>query len=152
MMSLSPYALGECGGEVCFAMLQRPPRTKRTDALLPYPALFRSHLCGRPAPTRRRAVGLTKQTQGAALAMNAQPRKESMRIAGDLVSGDGVIEVHNPWDNSLVGTVPKATVEDVRRAYDKAAAFKPKLSRHERSVLLRKTAEIIDARRDAIAR
>jgi aldehyde dehydrogenase (NAD+) len=67
------------------------------------------------------------------------------------VSRDEVIEVFNPWDNSLVGTVPKATVEDVRLAYSKAAAFKPKLSRHERSVILRKTAEILDSRRDEIA-
>src|SRR3546814_16866378 len=36
-------------------MIRRPPRSKRTDPLFPYPTLFRSR-AGRPAPRCRRAV------------------------------------------------------------------------------------------------
>ena len=36
------------------------------------------------------------------------PRREAMRIAGRLVTTDDVIEVRNPYDGSLVGTVPAA--------------------------------------------
>jgi putative phosphonoacetaldehyde dehydrogenase len=80
------------------------------------------------------------------------PRKEAMRIAGKLVSTDDVIEVRNPYDNSLVGTVPAARPEHVRDAFAKAAAFKPKLSRYERQQILLKTAELLHARREEIAR
>jgi phosphonoacetaldehyde dehydrogenase len=78
-------------------------------------------------------------------------RKESMRIAGQAVGGERVIEVFNPYTGALVGTVPKATVEEVRDAFAKAAAYRPRLTRHERSTILRRTAEIIERRRDEIS-
>ncbi|MFO1058635.1 MAG: phosphonoacetaldehyde dehydrogenase [Dongiaceae bacterium] len=78
-------------------------------------------------------------------------RRESMRIAGQSVGNGRVIEVHNPWNGALVGTVPKATVEDIRLAFDKAAAFRSKLSRHDRATILRRTAEILESRKAEIA-
>jgi len=84
--------------------------------------------------------------------MNAVVRREAMRIAGEKVSRDRVIDVHYPYDNSVVGTVPKATLDDVRRAYDKAAGFTAKLSRSDRSAILRRAADALVARRDEIAR
>ncbi|HRK24077.1 MAG TPA: phosphonoacetaldehyde dehydrogenase [Beijerinckiaceae bacterium] len=79
-------------------------------------------------------------------------RKESMRIAGKLVATDDFIEVRNPYDNSVVGTVPAARPEHVREAFAKAAAFKPKLTRYERQQILLRTAELLHARREEIAR
>ena len=87
--------------------------------------------------------------------MTAHPkpafRKESMRIAGKLVTTDEVVEVFNPYDNSLVGTVPSARPEHVREAFAKAKAYKPKLSRYERQQILLRTAEILSSRREEIA-
>ena len=79
-------------------------------------------------------------------------RKEAMRIAGKLVSTDDVIEVKNPYDGSLVGTVPMARPEHVREAFAKAQAFKPKLSRYERQQILQKTAQLLLDRREEFAR
>lgn len=87
--------------------------------------------------------------------MTAHPkpafRKESMRIAGKLVTTDEVVEVYNPYDNSVVGTVPSARPEHVREAFAKAKAYKPKLSRYERQQILLRTAEILSSRREEIA-
>ena len=41
---------------------------------------------------------------------------EAMRIGGERVGGSRVLEVRNPYSGAVVGTVPKASVEDVRRA------------------------------------
>ncbi len=79
-------------------------------------------------------------------------RKESMRIAGKLVETDDVIEVFNPYDNTVVGTVPAARPEHVREAFARAQAFKPKLTRYERQQILLRTAELLHARREEIAR
>jgi len=79
-------------------------------------------------------------------------RHETMRIAGKPVTTDEVIEVFNPYDNSVVGTVPAARPEHVREAFAKARAFKPKLSRYERQQILLKTADLLAARREEIAR
>ena len=49
------------------------------------------------------------------------PKREAMRIAGDKVHGERTIEVRYPWNGELVATVPKATVEDVRRAARRCA-------------------------------
>jgi aldehyde dehydrogenase (NAD+) len=78
-------------------------------------------------------------------------RQESMRIAGRAVGAERVIEVFNPYTGALVGTVPKARVEEVREAFAKAAAYKSRLTRHERATILRRTAEALEARRDEIS-
>jgi len=59
-------------------------------------------------------------------------RQESMRIAGKLVTTDEVIEVLNPYNNEVVGTVPAGRPEHVREAFAKARAFRPQLTRFER--------------------
>lgn len=79
-------------------------------------------------------------------------RRESMRIAGKLVHTDDVIEVTNPYDNTVVGTVPAARPEHVREAFRVAKAFKPKLSRYERQQILQRTAELLRDRRLEFAR
>ena len=79
--------------------------------------------------------------------MNAPDiRREAMRIAGERVQRDRVIEVFNPYTEKLIGTVPKATVEDVRKAFGVAKAYKSKLTRFERAAILNKAAAIIRAR------
>jgi putative phosphonoacetaldehyde dehydrogenase len=77
--------------------------------------------------------------------------EESMRIAGARVLNPRVIEVLNPYTGELVGTVPKGTVEDVRRAFDVAAAYRSPLTRHDRAEVLRRAASLIVARKEAIA-
>lgn len=78
-------------------------------------------------------------------------RHETMRIAGEHVDNPRRIEVTNPYTDEVVGTVPKATVEDIRKAFQIAADYKPKLSRYERQQILFKTAEIIASRRDELS-
>jgi putative phosphonoacetaldehyde dehydrogenase len=77
---------------------------------------------------------------------------EMMRIAGKLVDADERIEVRNPYNGELVGTVPAASATQVGEAFRKAHAFQPKLSRYERQKILMRTAEILAQRRDEIAR
>ncbi len=79
------------------------------------------------------------------------PIHETLRIGGEKLGRDERIEVFNPWDNSVVGTVPRATREDVSRAFDIAAAYTPALTRYERQQILMRTAEILTSRRDAIS-
>jgi len=61
----------------------------------------------------------------------------------------GVIEVRNPFTKALVDTVPKASVADVKRAFETAHAFKPTFTRYERARLLEKAAELLRARAEA---
>jgi phosphonoacetaldehyde dehydrogenase len=77
--------------------------------------------------------------------------REKMRIAGELVGGDRVIEVRNPYSGALVGSVPKASVEDVRRAFAIARQYKPKLTRYDRYKICYRAAELLRARTDEIS-
>jgi len=83
--------------------------------------------------------------------MTKAPIHETLRIGGEKPDRDERIEVFNPWDNSVVGTVPCATREDVARAFDIAAAYTPTLTRYERQQILMRTAEILTSRRDEIS-
>src|SRR5476651_1206496 len=79
-------------------------------------------------------------------------RQESMRIAGKLVTTDEVIEVLNPYNNEVVGTVPAGRPEHVREAFAKARAFRPQLTRFERQRILQTTAEMLRDRKEDFAR
>jgi putative phosphonoacetaldehyde dehydrogenase len=79
-------------------------------------------------------------------------RHEGMRIAGKHVDLDERIEVRNPYNGAVVGTVPAARAEHVRSAFAKAAAYKPKLSRYERQQILLRTAELLRDRKEEFAR
>ena len=80
-------------------------------------------------------------------------RHEKMRIAGKLVDGDigKNVEVLNPYNGEVVGTVPRASREQVAGAFEIAANYQPQLTRYERQQILLKTAEIIVSRRDQIS-
>ena len=79
-------------------------------------------------------------------------RRETMRIAGQFVDAADRVEVRNPFDNSLVGTVPSASPDQVREAFQKARAFRPKLNRFERQRILQTTAELLRDRREEFAK
>ena len=74
-------------------------------------------------------------------------RVEALRIGGDKVHTPRTIAVRNPYTGETVGTVAMATLEDVRRAYEIAHAYVPRLSRYERSAILNRAALLLRARR-----
>jgi len=82
----------------------------------------------------------------------AAVRHEAMRIAGKRVETDQTIEVLNPYNGAVVGTVPAARPEHVREAFAKAKAFKPKLTRYERQQILLRTADLLAARKEEFAK
>jgi putative phosphonoacetaldehyde dehydrogenase len=59
------------------------------------------------------------------------------------------IEVHNPYTRAVVGTVPKATVDEVRRAFAECRAYRPTLTRYERAAILHQAAALLRARAGA---
>ena len=77
--------------------------------------------------------------------------RESMRIGGKHIDADGVVPVHYPYTNEIIGTVPAGRAEHAARAFAIAAAYKPKLTRYERQQILFRTAELIRTRKDALS-
>lgn len=83
--------------------------------------------------------------------MSVATRHEPMRIAGEKVDAEGVIEVRYPWDDRVVGTVPAGRPDHVRRAFEIAASHQPRLSRHERQQILLRTAELLRRRKEELS-
>ena len=77
---------------------------------------------------------------------------EALRIGGQKVHRDRVIDVTYPYTGEVIATVPKATLEDVRRAYRIAHDYKPTLTRYERYKILMRAGQIIASRLDEISR
>ncbi len=79
----------------------------------------------------------------------------AMRLAGRKVgaerSGERAIEVRNPYTNQVIGTVPKASLEEVRATLAQAQAYPARLTRYERAAILNRAAAIIAARLDEVA-
>ena len=78
-------------------------------------------------------------------------RHEGMRIGGEKVVRDRVIEVFNPFTEQVIATVPKATLDDIKRAFAIAKGYKAKLTRYERANILNRAAELMRARTDELS-
>jgi putative phosphonoacetaldehyde dehydrogenase len=76
-----------------------------------------------------------------------------MRIAGKLVDGDTGkrIDVLNPYNGEVVGTVPRASREQIVEAFEIGANYRATLTRYERQKILMRIAEIIVERKDEIS-
>ncbi|NIO02239.1 MAG: aldehyde dehydrogenase family protein [Candidatus Latescibacteria bacterium] len=78
-----------------------------------------------------------------------------MLIAGKWVDKKEKIEVRNPYDDSLLDTVPSGTAADVDEAItaaEKGYSINRSLPVHERIRILRKAADIVDANAEDYAR
>lgn len=73
-------------------------------------------------------------------------RAEGLRIGGDVVHTAGNIDVLNPFNGERVGSVAKASVEQVRRAMDIAHGYRSTLSRYERAAILNRAAALLRER------
>lgn len=78
-------------------------------------------------------------------------RHEPMRIAGRKVDAEATLNVHYPYTDTVIGTVPAGNAEHARRAFEIAAGYQPKLTRYERQRILLRTAELLDGRKDEIS-
>ena len=80
---------------------------------------------------------------------------EALRLAGEKVgagrSPGRSIAVLNPYNDTVVGTVPKATLDEVRRALAIARAYTPRLTRFERGNILNRAAASVRSRSAEIA-
>src|SRR5712692_7126823 len=76
-------------------------------------------------------------------------------LEGKWVDRPQKIEVRNPYDNSVIDTVPKADKNDVERALsfaERGAKVMAKLSGYERWRILRKAADLMAARNEELGR
>jgi phosphonoacetaldehyde dehydrogenase len=80
------------------------------------------------------------------------PRQEGLRIGGQRVLRDSRIEVRYPYNGELVGTVARATPDDVREAFEVAGRFSSPLTRRQRYRLLMSARDAIAGARDDWAR
>src|SRR5687767_13002151 len=64
----------------------------------------------------------------------------------DRASKQAVLEVRYPFTGEVVGTVPRASIEDVRKVFARARAYRPKLTRYERASLMQKAGALLRER------
>ncbi|KGR93165.1 MULTISPECIES: phosphonoacetaldehyde dehydrogenase [Burkholderia] len=72
-------------------------------------------------------------------------RAETLRWCGERAARARTLDVFDPYSGMRVGTAPLASVDDVRCAFDYAAAYRPALSRYERSQILERAAARLNA-------
>lgn len=80
---------------------------------------------------------------------------EKMLIGGEWTSKPEKIEVYNPETNQVIGTIPKGTGEDMKKAIQKAKAAKEKndiLPVHQRIEVLQKAADLVKERSELFAK
>jgi phosphonoacetaldehyde dehydrogenase len=77
---------------------------------------------------------------------------DRMRIAGRKVGGPRSFDVFNPYTAERIGSVPLASLAEVREAFATAHACQPRLTRAERAGILQRTAALVQENLQNIAR
>ncbi len=75
-------------------------------------------------------------------------RREALRIGGEKVHTERSFEVRSPFSGAVIASVPRASLTDVRRAFEIAQAYKPTLSRYQRSAILKRAGALLAERRE----
>ena len=87
--------------------------------------------------------------------MNLDIQNHGMRIAGETVGtdrrGERTIVVHNPFTRAPIASVPKASLAEVRQAFDIAKAYRPRLTRFERANILNTCGALVRTRSAQVA-
>ena len=79
--------------------------------------------------------------------------ERKLLIDGEWVETGDWLEVHSPFDGSLVGRVARGGAAEARRAVDAAErAMAEPLPAHERAAILDRTARLVEERADEVAR
>lgn len=73
-------------------------------------------------------------------------------LAGTAVTGDQWVDVFNPWNNGQVGRVACINGSQLEQVIQAHLQPRPALTRYERSRILNKARDLLDARRDELAR
>lgn len=73
-------------------------------------------------------------------------RAEALRWCGTRATRERTFDIDDPYTGARVGTAPLASVDDVRAAFDYAMAYRPKLTRYERSQILERAAALLRER------
>lgn len=80
---------------------------------------------------------------------------DAMRLLGRKIGAgrapERAIAVFNPYTEKQIGSVPKATLQEVRDTCARAAAYKPTLTRFERAAILNRASAIAARRVDDVA-
>ena len=78
-----------------------------------------------------------------------------MYVAGEWTNGRDSIEVRNPYDGSVVDTVPRGSAEDVDRALagaERGAKVMAALTGYERYEMLHRAGDLIRRDQESLAR
>ena len=78
-------------------------------------------------------------------------RREALRIGGVRVDTARTAEVRNPYTGTVIGTVARAGVAEVRRALELARGFRSRLTRYERYRVCHRIAETLRTRSEQLA-
>jgi glyceraldehyde-3-phosphate dehydrogenase (NADP+) len=82
-----------------------------------------------------------------------EPQQSPMLLGGEWISRTETIQIRNPYDNTLVGAVPSATVSDVKAAIASASlALQTDFPAHTRYDVLMKAASLVEEKKEAYAR
>jgi glyceraldehyde-3-phosphate dehydrogenase (NADP+) len=82
-----------------------------------------------------------------------QPREYKMLLGGEWTARPETISIRNPYSGDVIGVVPSATVDDIRRAIACAEeSLKVEFPLLTRADVLTKAASFIEARKDEYAR
>jgi len=82
-----------------------------------------------------------------------QPREYKMLLGGEWTARPETISIRNPYTGDVIGVVPSATVDDIRRAIARAEeSLEVEFPLLTRADVLMKAASFIEARKDEYAR
>lgn len=84
--------------------------------------------------------------------MNTPPVQDlACYVAGNKVTGSKKLSVHHPYDGRLVGSVVLASRADTEAAIQAALSHRQTLTRYQRSMILEKTRQLLEERREEFA-